>query len=106
MVRPSWKRSGGVSVCFAWPRHKHLTNLQEKGFISGIWTGVGPLECFPRGRGLFRGVELPLLGFDCAETALEAVAVRKPEKLNFGPRCRKTLTESATRMCSACAETR
>jgi repressor LexA len=43
--------------------HKHLTNLQEKGFIRRAWNRTGG-----------RALELPLLGFVAAGAPIEAVA--------------------------------
>jgi len=52
--------------------HKHLTNLQEKGFIKRAWNRSRSVEMIPtRGRG--RAVELPLLGFVAAGAPIEAV---------------------------------
>jgi repressor LexA len=54
--------------------HKHLTNLEEKGFIKRAWNRVGG-----------RAVELPLLGYVAAGAPIEAVAgnetIAVPENL-------------------------
>ena len=42
--------------------HKHLTNLQEKGFIRRAWNRSRSVELVPTRVGS-RAVELPLLGF-------------------------------------------
>jgi len=42
--------------------HKHLTNLQEKGFIKRAWNRSRSVEMVPTRTG-GRAVELPLLGF-------------------------------------------
>ena len=53
--------------------HKHLTNLQEKGFIKRAWNRSRSVEMLPT-RGGGRAVELPLLGFVAAGLPIEAVA--------------------------------
>jgi repressor LexA len=53
--------------------HKHLTNLQEKGFIRRAWNRSRSVELIPTRVGA-RSVELPLLGFVAAGAPLEAVA--------------------------------
>jgi repressor LexA len=53
--------------------HKHLTNLQEKGFIRRAWNRSRSVELVPT-RGGGRAVELPLLGFVAAGVPIEAVA--------------------------------
>jgi repressor LexA len=53
--------------------HKHLTNLQEKGFIRRAWNRSRSVELVPT-RGGGRAVELPLLGFVAAGAPIEAVA--------------------------------
>jgi repressor LexA len=53
--------------------HKHLTNLQEKGFIRRAWNRSRSVELVPTRTG-GRAVELPLLGFVAAGTPIEAVA--------------------------------
>src|SRR5262249_54078212 len=52
--------------------HKHLTNLQEKGFIKRAWNRSRSVEMLPT-RGGGRAVELPLLGFVAAGSPIEAV---------------------------------
>jgi repressor LexA len=52
--------------------HKHLTNLQEKGFIRRAWNRSRSVELVPTRTG-GRAVELPLLGFVAAGTPIEAV---------------------------------
>ena len=42
--------------------HKHLTNLQEKGFIKRAWNRSRSVEMVPNKTG-GRAVELPLLGY-------------------------------------------
>src|SRR5688572_14648659 len=42
--------------------HKHLTNLQEKGFIRRAWNRSRSVEVVPTRMGV-RALELPLLGF-------------------------------------------
>ena len=53
--------------------HKHLTNLQEKGFIRRAWNRSRSVEMVPT-RGGGRSLELPLLGFVAAGVPIEAVA--------------------------------
>src|SRR5207247_2922786 len=53
--------------------HKHLTNLQEKGFIKRAWNRSRSVEMVPTRTGV-RAVELPLLGYVAAGAPIEAVA--------------------------------
>lgn len=53
--------------------HKHLTNLQEKGFIKRAWNRSRSVEVVPT-RMTGRAVEVPLLGFVAAGLPIEAVA--------------------------------
>src|SRR3982750_743955 len=53
--------------------HKHLTNLQEKGFIRRAWNRSRSVELVPTRTG-GRAVELPLMGFVAAGVPIEAVA--------------------------------
>jgi repressor LexA len=53
--------------------HKHLTNLQDKGFIKRAWNRSRSVEVVPTRMG-GRAVELPLLGFVAAGAPIEAVA--------------------------------
>ena len=53
--------------------HKHLTNLQEKGFIRRAWNRSRSVELVPTRAG-GRAIELPLLGFVAAGAPIEAVA--------------------------------
>ena len=52
--------------------HKHLTNLQEKGFIKRAWNRSRSVEMVPNKTG-GRAVELPLLGYVAAGSPIEAV---------------------------------
>jgi repressor LexA len=52
--------------------HKHLTNLQEKGFIKRAWNRSRSVELVPSRIG-GRAVELPLLGYVAAGRPIEAV---------------------------------
>ena len=69
--------------------HKHLTNLQEKGFIRRAWNRSRSVEVLP-GRGGGRAVEVPLLGYVAAGMPIEAVAgtesIAIPESLLSGRR--------------------
>ncbi len=53
--------------------HKHLTNLQEKGFIRRSWNRSRSVELLPARVGQ-RALELPLLGYVAAGAPIEAVA--------------------------------
>jgi repressor LexA len=53
--------------------HKHLTNLQEKGFIKRAWNRSRSVELVQTRSG-GRAVELPLLGFVAAGAPIEAIA--------------------------------
>ena len=53
--------------------HKHLTNLQEKGFIRRSWNRSRSVELLPARMGQ-RAVELPMLGYVAAGAPIEAVA--------------------------------
>ena len=48
--------------------HKHLTNLQQKGFIKRAWNRSRSVELLPT-RTSARAIELPLLGFVAAGRA-------------------------------------
>ena len=52
--------------------HKHLTNLQEKGFIRRAWNRSRSVELVPVQAGT-RSLELPLLGYVAAGAPIEAV---------------------------------
>ena len=64
--------------------HKHLTNLQEKGFIRRAWNRSRSVELVPSRVGT-RAVDLPLLGNVAAGAPIEAVVsaetVSVPEDL-------------------------
>jgi repressor LexA len=53
--------------------HKHLTNLQEKGFIKRAWNRSRSVEMIPTNSG-GRAVDLPMLGYVAAGVPIEAVA--------------------------------
>ena len=53
--------------------HKHLTNLQDKGFIKRAWNRSRSVEMVPTRAG-GRAVELPLLGYVAAGFPIEAIA--------------------------------
>jgi repressor LexA len=69
--------------------HKHLTNLQEKGFIRRAWNRSRSVELLPSRSG-GRAVELPLMGYVAAGLPIEAVASQEsiavPESLVGGKR--------------------
>jgi repressor LexA len=50
--------------------HKHLTNLQEKGFIKRAWNRSRSVEMVPARAG-GRAVELPLLGYVAAGSPID-----------------------------------
>jgi len=52
--------------------HKHLTNLEEKGFIKRAWNRSRSVELVSTRLGA-RAVELPLLGYVAAGSPIEAV---------------------------------
>jgi repressor LexA len=52
--------------------HKHLTNLEEKGFIRRSWNRSRSVEMVPMRTGS-RAVELPMLGYVAAGSPIEAV---------------------------------
>jgi repressor LexA len=64
--------------------HKHLTNLQEKGFIRRAWNRSRSVEVVPTRSG-GRALELPMLGFVAAGHPIEAVpgneTISVPESL-------------------------
>jgi repressor LexA len=64
--------------------HKHLTNLQEKGFIKRAWNRSRSVELVPTRLG-GRAVELPLLGYVAAGAPIEAIttaeSIAVPEDL-------------------------
>jgi repressor LexA len=51
--------------------HKHLTNLQDKGFIKRAWNRSRSVELVPSRLG-GRAIELPLLGYVAAGAPIEA----------------------------------
>ena len=53
--------------------HKHLTNLQEKGFIRRSWNRSRSVELVSANVGT-KAVELPLLGYVAAGRPIEAIA--------------------------------
>jgi repressor LexA len=69
--------------------HKHLTNLQEKGFIRRAWNRSRSVELLPSRSG-GRAIDLPLLGYVAAGLPIEAVAssesIAVPEALITGKR--------------------
>ncbi|MGE3842260.1 MAG: transcriptional repressor LexA [Vicinamibacterales bacterium] len=52
--------------------HKHLTNLQDKGFIRRAWNRSRSVEVVPSRVG-GRSIDVPLLGFVAAGKPIEAV---------------------------------
>ena len=60
--------------------HKHLTNLQEKGFIKRAWNRSRSVELVSSRTG-GRSVELPLFGFVAAGAPIEAIT--SPETITI-----------------------
>jgi repressor LexA len=64
--------------------HKHLTNLQDKGFIRRSWNRSRSVELVSAPNG-HRALELPMLGYVAAGAPIEAVAsnetIAVPENL-------------------------
>ena len=64
--------------------HKHLTNLQDKGFIRRAWNRSRSVEVVPTRTG-GRSIDLPLLGYVAAGAPIEAVvgseSIAVPEDL-------------------------
>jgi repressor LexA len=64
--------------------HKHLTNLQQKGFIKRAWNRSRSVELLPT-RTTARAIELPLLGVVAAGAPIEAIVgnetIEVPESL-------------------------
>ncbi len=64
--------------------HKHLSNLQDKGFIRRAWNRSRSVELVPTRVGA-RAIDLPLLGYVAAGAPIEAVVsnetVNVPEEL-------------------------
>lgn len=64
--------------------HKHLTNLQDKGFIRRAWNRSRSVELLPARLGS-RTVEVPLLGYVAAGMPIEAISTTEtiavPESL-------------------------
>src|SRR5436853_7429775 len=56
--------------------HKHLSNLQEKGFIRRAWNRSRSVELVPTRSG-GRALELPLLGFVAAGVPIKAIASKE-----------------------------
>src|SRR5918996_1581744 len=69
--------------------HKHLTNLQEKGFIRRSWNRSRSVELLPSRSG-GRAIELPMLGYVAAGMPIEAVTgnetIAVPDSLVGGKR--------------------
>jgi repressor LexA len=57
--------------------HKHLTNLQEKGFIKRAWNRSRSVELVASRVGS-RSIELPLFGYVAAGRPIEAVPSAEP----------------------------
>src|SRR5215218_4696 len=69
--------------------HKHLTNLQDKGFIRRAWNRSRSVELLPS-RSAGRAIEVPLLGYVAAGMPIEAIpgteSIAIPESLVSGKR--------------------
>ncbi len=57
--------------------HKHLRNLQEKGFIRRAWNRSRSVELIPTRVGA-HSLELPLMGYVAAGVPIEAVTTAEP----------------------------
>src|SRR5881275_2309318 len=79
--------------------HKHLTNLQEKGFIKRAWNRSRSVEMVPTRTG-GRAVELPLLGY------VAAACPSKQWPRTKRSRCPRTSPGRATPTSCAFAATR
>ena len=79
--------------------HKHLTNLQEKGFIKRAWNRSRSVEMIPT-NSAGRSLDLPLLGYVAAGAPIEAVATRKRSP------CPKNSSAAATPTCCGSAAIR
>ena len=79
--------------------HKHLTNLQEKGFIRRSWNRSRSVELLPPDG--HRAVELPMLGYVAAGVPIEAVASAAKRS-----RCPTTSSGGARPTCSGSRATR
>ena len=64
--------------------HKHLTNLQEKGFIKRAWNRSRSVEMVPTRTG-GRALELPLLGFVAAGVADRGHRLQRNDRRSRGP---------------------
>ena len=53
--------------------HKHMTNLESKGFIKRAWNRSRSVELLP-GRSGSRSIDVPLLGYVAAGMPIEAIA--------------------------------
>jgi len=56
--------------------HKHLTNLQEKGFIRRSWNRSRSVELLSA-RGGNRAIDVPLLGYVAAGSPIEAITTNE-----------------------------
>ena len=75
--------------------HKHLTNLQEKGFIKRAWNRSRSVELVPTGAG-GRATEIPLQGYVAAGDPIEAVV--SPETVAVPDNLTGTRTTYALRV--------
>ena len=78
--------------------HKHLTNLQEKGFIKRAWNRSRSVELVPT-RGAGRAVELPMLGYVAAGMPIEHAAMDMQAKRRLTARS-MTSPGNSTPRCS------
>jgi repressor LexA len=69
--------------------HKHLTNLQDKGFIRRSWNRSRSVELLPSRVG-GRAIDVPMLGYVAAGMPIEAIetneSISVPESLIGGKR--------------------
>jgi len=74
--------------------HKHLTNLQDKGFIRRSWNRSRSVELLSARTG-HRAIELPMLGLSPQACRLKRSPRRKPSP------CPRISSAAARRTCSA-----
>ena len=71
--------------------HKHLTNLQDKGFIRRAWNRSRSVELVPTRMG-GQAIDLPLLGYVAAGTRSKRWSAPKPSRSPRTSWARVTLT--------------
>jgi len=70
---PSYQEiAAGLELASLATVHKHMTNLETKGFIKRSWNRSRSVELLP-GRTGSRSVDVPLLGYVAAGSPIEAI---------------------------------